>query len=367
MLASVKGHHKTVTELLNHHADVNTQDEKGFTPLSNASIYGHHETVKELLNHLADVNAQNKDGSTALMFAIYYKHYEILKELLNHHADANIQTKGGFTALMIAAIKENNQAVMELCNHNADLNLQDSDGNTALHLVLQNEKTDTTINIVEMLLSDSTNLEKLNKENKSVIQLARESQIQDIVELIEDFSQQRKIKAARRELKKLQAYQIICKKKKKLHQIKTLKDEERDLTLKIHQVERKNAELEEQIKKNCEQMKIWQGTLNSTRENEDFRSYEKLKEEIKYLERCMETETFDDVVQLAKRECPICFNEMRVNKKIYQCQSGHIFCEECFARIKEGTKICSFCRVDIVSNPIRCRALEEVIEEEANG
>ena len=221
--------------------------------------------------------------------------------------------------------------------------------------------------MVKLLLTDTTNLEKVNKENKSVIQLARDSQNQNILCLIEDFADQKKIEAAKRELKKLQAMQIIKKRKKKLQETSAVKDEVHDLNQKIIQVKKKNAELKEEIKKNCEKMKTWQCTLKSKMESEDFKSYEKLKEDIEFFERCMEAETFDDVVQLAKRECPVCFIEMRINKKIYQCQSGHICCEECFGRIKEGTKICSFCRVDIASNPIRCRALEEVIEEEANG
>ena len=267
---------------------------------------------------------------------------------------------------MIAGRHGHNQVVMELCNHNADVNLQHSDGNTVLHSVLLRNVTDSTINIVKLFLSDTKNLEKVNEKNKSVIQLAKESQNADIIKLIEDFSEQKKIEAAKKELKKLQANQIINKRKKKLQEMSILKDEVLDLNQKIYQVMTRNTELEEELKKNCEKIKVWQCTLKNKMENEDLSTYGKLKEDIEYFERCIKTENFDDVVQLAKRECPICFNEMRPNKKIYQCQSGHIFCEECFGRIKEGTKICSFCRVDITSNPIRCRALEEVIEEEAN-
>ena len=275
-------------------------------------------------------------------------------------------TYSGFTALMIASSRNHNQIVIKLCNHNAEVNLQDSAGNTALHLALLNV-TDNTIDKLKLLLTDKTNLEKVNKENKSVIQLARESQNQNILRLIEDFADETKIEAAKSELKKFQAMQIIKKRKKSLQETSAVKDEVNDLNQKIIQVKKKNAILEEEIKKNCEKMKTLQCTLKSKMESEDFKSYEKCKEDIEYLERCMETETFDDVVQLAKRECPVYFIETTINKKIYQCQSGHICCEECFGRIKEGTKICAFCRVDISSNPMRCRALEEMIEEEANG
>ena len=101
-------------------------------------------------------------------------------------------------------------------------------------------------------------------------------------------------------------------------------------------------------------------------ESEEFKSYKKLKQEYNYLERCYEMEAFDKVIEPVKRECPICFNKMTPKKKIYQCQSGHVFCENCFGKIRESTKVCPFCRVDIANNFIRCRALEEVIEEERN-
>ena len=82
------------------------------------------------------------------------------------------------------------------------------------------------------------------------------------------------------------------------------------------------------------------------------------------MERCYEAEAFDKVIQHVKRECPMRFNEMTPKKKVYQCPSGHVFCENCFGKIRESTKMYPFCRVDIANNFIRCRVLEEVIEED---
>ena len=365
MGASLQGHQRIVKELLNYHADVNLQDSAGSTALIGASCNGHYEIVKELLNYHADVNVQSRPGITALIAASCMEHLEIVRLLLNHHADANIQTNDGNTALMSVLKRKNYLIVMELCNHNADVNLQDSDGNTALHSVLLEKVTDNTINIVKLLLSDNANLEKVNKENKSVIQLAQESHNQDIVQLIKDFSERKKIEAAKREFKKLQANQIINEKKKKLQEVRALNEEVLDLNQNINQLLTKNTELEEEIKKNCEKIKIWQCALKSKTENQNFDSYEKLKEDIEYFDRCIETEMFDNVICLAERECPICFNEMKSNRKLYQCQAGHIFCIECFGRINEGAKICSFCKINIASNPIQSNVLEEMIDEEA--
>ena len=321
--------------------------------------------VKELLRYNVDVNAQDNFGWTVLHKASLGNH-EIVKELLNHHADTNIQRNDGFTALMLASKYKYTQIVMELINHNADVNLQNNNGNTALHLVLLEKVTDTTINILKLLLSDFTYSEKLNIENKSVIQLAKDSQNQEIIDLIEDYPEQKKIEVTKRELKKLQVNQIIKKRKRKLTRLNAVNDEVLDLQQKINQKETRNTALTEELNKNREEVKAWKCLLKRKIESEDFKTYKKLKEENKYLEKCYETEAFDNVLQPVKRECPFCFNEIRPHDKIYQCQSGHILCEECFSKIKERTKICPSCKVDMTSSPIRCRALEKVIEEEAN-
>ena len=298
--------------MLIYNADVNAQDQIGWTALHHAS-FGAHKILKELLKHHANVNLKDYKGETALMKASFIGCYKIVKELLNHHADINIQRCDGSTALMLASKQKHVQAVMELINHNADVNFQDEFGNTALHKVLLERVTDTTITIIKLLLSDFTYSEKLNKGNKSVIQLAKESQNQEIIDLIEDYPDQKKIEAAKKEFKKLQVHQIIKKMKRKLIKLNVVNDEVLDLQQKIKQKEIRNTTLEEELKKNREEVKAWQCLLKRKIESEDFKTYKKLKEENKYFERCYETEEFDNVLQPVKRECPVCFNEITPN------------------------------------------------------
>ena len=227
-----KGYSKIVKELLKHNADVNAQDRFGWTVLHTASFV-QYEIMKELLKYHADANSKDCIGTTALMYGSSFGYHKVVKELLNHHADINIQNQDGFTALMLASKYKHTQIVMELINHKADVNLQSNKGNTALHSVLLENATDTTIDIVKLLLSDFTYSEKLNKENKSVLQLAKESHNQDIIDLIEDFPDKKKTEAAKREFKKLQVHQIIKKRKRKLLRLNTLNNEVLDLQQKL--------------------------------------------------------------------------------------------------------------------------------------
>ena len=367
--ALLNGYYSIANVLLINYADVNAKNKNGRTALMVASLKGHHKITKELLNCHANVNSEDLDGATPLIYVSYSRYYEIVKELLNHHADVNIQTKRGNTALICASKNKHVPIITELINHKADVNLQNSDGNTALHSVLLEKVTDTTFDIVNFLLVNKTNFEKVNKESKSVIQLARESENRAIIDLIEDFSDQKEIEAAKREFRKLQVNQIIKKRKRKLLRFSAVNNEVLSLQQKINQKETRNKKLEEELQKNREEIKAWQSLLKSKMESEDFIPYKKLeelKEENDYFQKCYETESFENVIQTLKRECPICFNDIRPNVKIYQCQSGHILCDECFSKIKEKSKICPTCKVNIASSPIRCRALEKVIDEEAN-
>ena len=281
--------------MLTYNADVNAQDKMGWTALHRAS-FGDQNILKELLNHHADVNLKDFQGETALMKASTVGHCKTVKELLNHHADINIQRCDGSTALILASKHKHVQVVMELINHNADVNFQDAFGNTTLHTVLLEKVTDTTFNIIKLLLSDFTYSEKLNKENKSVKQLAKESQNQEIIDLIEDYLHQKKTEAAKKEFKKLQVYQMIKKRKRKLLKLNAVNDEVFNLQQKIKQKETRNTTLEEELQKNREEVKAWQCLLKRKIESEDFKTYKKLKEENKYFERCYETEEFDNIL-----------------------------------------------------------------------
>ena len=63
---------------------------------------GHHQVIELLLSKDADINIQNNNGWTALMFACAYKHPQIVELLLSKDPDINIQSNSRVTALMLA-------------------------------------------------------------------------------------------------------------------------------------------------------------------------------------------------------------------------------------------------------------------------
>ena len=219
------------------------------TLLVRASRKGYRKIVDELLLHHADVNAKNEKSCTALMEASCKGHREIAIELISHNAGVDLKDLYGTTPLMAASTKGHYKIVEELINDNADVNCQDNKGNRALHLVLMENINDATINIVELLLSDRTNLEKRNKKKKTAIQLSQESKKQDIIDMVKDFFDSRRVEAA-----KLEANQIINKGKRELAREMTMNDEVLNLKEIIDQMKTANATLEEGLERNREEL-----------------------------------------------------------------------------------------------------------------
>ena len=81
-LATWTNQSSMVSWLLKRGADVNVEDDQGWTPLMVASYSGFTSIVKELLKHDANTAVKNKKGLTAFDLATLNNHSDII-ELLN--------------------------------------------------------------------------------------------------------------------------------------------------------------------------------------------------------------------------------------------------------------------------------------------
>jgi len=98
---------------------------------------GDYAEVKRLIEEGADVNAQNNDGWTALMWATHYGYPEFAKLLIDKGADINAQNNKGLTALGTASVRGKTKAAKLLIEEGADINVQDTWGHTALEWALR--------------------------------------------------------------------------------------------------------------------------------------------------------------------------------------------------------------------------------------
>ena len=123
--------------------------------LINAVRRNNIELVKLLLDHGADINTRDKKGYTALIIATQYKYIVIIRLLLDRGADPNISSVYGDTPLIYASFGGRTDIVRLLLRYGADPNIQNRYGETALDKAVQFEYDD-----IAELIQDHIDLQK---------------------------------------------------------------------------------------------------------------------------------------------------------------------------------------------------------------
>lgn len=125
--------------LLEHGANVNIANAKGFTPLAIAAGTGDLRLVELLLKYNADINMRTpglkfrqniwksthgREGDPALWEAIRGRHVAVVKLLLEHGADVELADSQGITPLMFAVGVGSLPVAEQLLYHNANVYAQ---------------------------------------------------------------------------------------------------------------------------------------------------------------------------------------------------------------------------------------------------
>ncbi|XP_076856793.1 poly [ADP-ribose] polymerase tankyrase-2-like isoform X2 [Brachyhypopomus gauderio] len=105
------------------------------TPLHLAAGYNNLEVAEYLLQHGAEVNSQDKGGLIPLHNAASYGHVDVAALLIRYNACVNAADKWAFTPLHEAAQKGRTQLCALLLAHGADPALRNQEGQSPLDLV----------------------------------------------------------------------------------------------------------------------------------------------------------------------------------------------------------------------------------------
>lgn len=136
------GEKELVGQILEHHANINVQDDFGLTPLHHAVAEGQEEVAVVLLEHKAAVDIQDNAGRTPMHYAVGAGRglmlpedwsIDIARVLLDYGADINAQDAIGWTPLYYLAIsgdKRHHGAIEFLVQRGADLSRADKRGCT---------------------------------------------------------------------------------------------------------------------------------------------------------------------------------------------------------------------------------------------
>jgi ankyrin repeat protein len=139
MIAAFNGNEKLTRLLIKSGASIHHKDNAGYTPLHWASFNGFAKVVKLLLTDDADVNVRSNYGWTPLLQAATRGHLSVSFMLIEKEADVNATSNDGWTPLLKATANGHVPEVMLLLSKGANANAKYSDGTTALDIAIKNK------------------------------------------------------------------------------------------------------------------------------------------------------------------------------------------------------------------------------------
>jgi hypothetical protein len=170
----------TLQRLIGRGADVNAQNNNGWTALIWAARYNNILAIRALLAAGADLSIQTNIGNTALMVAAYNNNTEAIGALLAASADVSTQNNFGDMALMVAANRGNAFAISALLAAGADVNAQNNDGETALIVAAIHDN----IHAIQALLAGGADINAKNNTGDTALSIAERYGYTEIADLL---------------------------------------------------------------------------------------------------------------------------------------------------------------------------------------
>lgn len=188
---------KVVEVLLEHGADPNALSINNWTTLhqtgnriNEAKSPAEIVPVAELLlTHGVDIDARAAQGITALQLSIWARRDELTELLLAYGADIHSVDDYGWSALSYAADQADVKTVRHLLAAGVDPNPRSDTGWTPLMIVAGDQfdgDEAVALEIAKLLIAHGASVHTLNDKGKSIADIAKASEKQSIVQLLEE-------------------------------------------------------------------------------------------------------------------------------------------------------------------------------------
>ncbi len=183
MLAATQGHVEAVQELLSRGARIDMKNVRGETALLLCAGAGQPQTLTLLLEAGAQIHERNLEGWSPLMLASMSNSVETVRLLLTSGSDVMARTHKGAPALTHAVVAGSIPITQELLKKGADINATDNDGWSALMWACIQQGPP----MVQFLLDNGANPYAVDRHGFDVLRFAKNSQDEDVLDLLEDF------------------------------------------------------------------------------------------------------------------------------------------------------------------------------------
>lgn len=171
------GKSETVALFLNSGMNVDTCDDRQWTPLTISAFNGNQEMAALLIKSGADIHHKDIAGYTPLHWAAFNGYTEVVKLLLAKQADVNARSNHGWSALLQAATRGHLAVSMVLAENGADVNAASNDGWTPLHKASANGHFAE----VMLLLEKGANRGAKYADGVTALDLARKNKHEKII------------------------------------------------------------------------------------------------------------------------------------------------------------------------------------------
>jgi len=193
--ASSSGNVEMTEALLAVGCSNDVRDQNGNTPLLFVASQaldgegGYLQTLMALIEHGANPNIQNYTGETALHLACLNGNLPMVSFLTENGALVNCKTMDGCTPLHFAVTEGHQEVISYLLAHGAFVNAQDEEGDSVLHYAVRSYSDHKSApQIVQLLLKSGADVDVLNDDEESSMELARQIGEDPLAQFLSQFS-----------------------------------------------------------------------------------------------------------------------------------------------------------------------------------
>jgi len=178
--AAESGKRDIIALFLSSGANVDTYDDRLWTPLMISSFNGDQEMAELLIRSGANVHHRDGAGYAPLHWAAFNGYSQVVKLLVSKHADVNARSNHGWTPLLQAATRGHLSVSYLLIENGADVNAASNDGWTSLHKAAANGHVPE----VKLLLSKGARTQAKHRDGTTALDIAVKNKHQQIVALL---------------------------------------------------------------------------------------------------------------------------------------------------------------------------------------
>ena len=160
MIAASKGYSLEIDRLIKEGADINSETQKGVTPLIFAVSANQTKVAEMLIDYGSDVNKETSLRETPLLISVKNQNAEISEALIRAGADIDASDRYNATPLHYASVYGEFQIADMLLYYNSSIDKKTNEGSTPLFASIWAGNAD----IADLLIQNGANLEARDNE-----------------------------------------------------------------------------------------------------------------------------------------------------------------------------------------------------------